>query len=291
MRSTKIVFGGSLLVSLAVLFSACDKKEEKKAEVAPPIEDQRVVAFRKECGEVSGAWPNFELICDGLAAEKTPEQLAPFLGLVRRLSADLKRLGPEVAKQVVAKCSVTATSKKPSVSELMFCLSFNGLNVEHLATGSDDAKKYAELIEKTREPAPSYPTGSTQDDETLRAQVRQSIVYSCIEQAEAYLKAACSAIAVHEVFAGRPFGDNGELAKAFDTVVGLYSAAGLPQQYAKQALKDIGIPIEVIDAPGNVQAAATKAASDAAEAAKNQHEQSKKDANDFLESNNVPFRL
>ena len=282
-KHTNVIFWSSAVL-LLVLCGGCESKTDRENK-------EKVALFRKECAQISGAWPNFELVCESLATEKKPEQLDPFLQLVRKLSSDLTRLGPVVATQVVASCSMNSTLDKPSASELMFCLSFSGLNVEQLTQGTDEAKKYAEFLERVRIPKPVYPSGSSPDQEAIRDKAREAMVYACIKQGEAYLKAACSAIAVHEIFADRPFGSSGELAKAFDELTKIYAVAGLPQQFAKQALKDIGVPAEILDAPDKINGIAYEAAAEAAESAKRQHEQTKTDVNDFFEANGVDWRL
>lgn len=255
-RSFLMVFLG-----LAYLLSGCGSKTETPA-VSPKAQ-----AFHDDCATFAPAIPGFAPLCESLPKEKTPEQLATYDDTINTLIGDFKKWGPEVAKNLIAKCASKALVKASSPLDLQFCLETSHLNVESLAKGSSDAKAYAPLIGKVQqEPSPD-PNAWSSLSEEQRTNLRRTAVDACATKAGGYVGAACAAVALHEeLFASKPFGPNGEGAKVFDKAMELYKYANAPQDMAKKALEDIGIPSSILNTPEATTAAAAKAVSDTANA-------------------------
>lgn len=254
-------------------------------------ENQKTTAFKRDCKSVSPLFPRFDAFCEQVAKETYPANLEPYSQLVNKLRQDIQRLGPDIAKKTILDCVSTSLSAKPDPKKLMFCMSFKGLRLEDLSQGKGTAEDYLKVIEKS-EISPVYPTESTPGAESQRAEVRKALIYGCVEQGEGYLKTVCSAVAIHEVFASRPFGDSGELAKAFDGVVKVYAVASLPQSLAKQTLHNIGVPdnvIAVLDTPNKVTSEVTKEAVKAVQTVNNGVEHAKSELNKQIQS--LPFKF
>ena len=230
------------------------------------IPDDRVLeTFVAECGVFTAAFPDISIPCGDFAEGKSPATLRVYLTWIQTGKAQLMALGPTIAQELLKSCLANAASEKPDPSGLLFCINMRkkGNDLEKLAKpGGGSLPDYGRLASDTVEPVPQYPSEDTQQAAAQRAEVRKQLVYSCIEQSTDYVQAICTAVAVHEIFAERPFGDDGELAKAFDKVVQVYVVTQAPQllirEEAREALLRANINDQVVNAIVNPQEGAVE---------------------------------
>jgi hypothetical protein len=244
--------------------------------------------FLKDCLAVAPAIPNFSIVCHGLAQEKTLQELKLYDASMLALADDIKKWGPDAAKNLIAKCAASAVDKKPSPFVLQWCLETHHFNAQELAKGSgpakgtgtpktssnttanttssDNTENYAAIFGKVQNPPDpnNLPDWSSLNDQQ-KTSIRNTAVHACAAQAADYVGAACAVVAAHEdIFAKEPYGPNGEGAKAFDKVMQTYKATA-PQEMAKKALEGLGIPASSLNTPQAVQSAALKTLNDTAQ--------------------------
>jgi hypothetical protein len=245
------IVGGAVLSALLALSGMPIRAE---VEVA----DAEVAGlFASECEAFSAAVPDLAIPCADFGAGRSASALRIYLGWMRTAKHELMAQGPKMAQALVQSCLANAASEAPDLPALLWCIRLkkNGSDLEKLARGEGALKDYGQLARSATEPVPAYPSEDGEEAEAQRAEVRKAAVYACIAEGEGYLKALCGAVAIHEAFARRPFGDNGELAKAFDTVVKIYAIAEAPrmviQVQVKETLERAGFNDQVAQAVAN----------------------------------------
>ena len=77
------------------------------------------------------------VLCDATVKENADhlEMLASYKTIYEHLAEDLKKVGPEAAKQVVLQCTQNATQKDPKPVATLFCLKLKTLDIQKLAAG------------------------------------------------------------------------------------------------------------------------------------------------------------
>jgi hypothetical protein len=216
-------------------------------------------AFIKECTTLVRAVPDLSLPCSDFAKGKPAAVVRQYLSLVRAAKTALMSAGPQIAQEMLKSCLGNAATKNSDPGELLFCIRLKkqGNDLVKLAKGQGSLKEYGKMAQASTEPVPAYPTDNSPQAEAQRAEVRKDLVYGCAEQETGYIQALCGAVAVNEIFASRPFGDNGELAKAFDKVVQIYAVTEAPriviQGEVKELLQRAGLNDQVATAISNPQ--------------------------------------
>jgi len=232
-----------------------------------PLPDEKVrPTFIKECTALTRAVPDLSLPCADFAKGRSTAVLRQYLDLVETAKKALMSAGPQIAQEMLKSCLGTAAGKNADPGELLFCIRLQkqGNDVQKLAQGKGTLKGYAKMAQDSAKPVPGYPTEDSPQAEAQRAEIRKELIYSCVQKETGYIQALCGAVAVNEVFANRPFGDNGELAKAFDTVVKIYAVTETPrlviQGEVKEMLQRAGINDQVATAISNPQEGAIEGA-------------------------------
>jgi hypothetical protein len=225
------------VVALAALLAVPTAPSGTTVEV-PDAEIPRL--FASECEEFSAALPDLAVPCADFGAGQSAATLRIYLGWMRTAKQELLAQGPKIAQSLVQSCLANAAAEAPDLPALLWCINLkkSGSDLEKLARGEGALPDYGRLAKSAADPVPGYPTEDGEQAERQRAEVRRAAVYACIEEGEGYLKALCGAVAIHEAFARRPFGDNGELAKAFDTVVQIHAVADAPRQVIQAQVRD-----------------------------------------------------
>jgi hypothetical protein len=249
-----------LLISALLVPSATHAQQE-------PLPSRKVrPTFIKECVSLGKAIPDLSLPCVDFARGRSVATLRDYLGLVQTAKKALMTAGPQMAQEMLKSCLGNATRNKPDPGGLLFCLGlgkFQHIDLERLAKGKGSLNDYGKLAQATRKEVPVYPDENSPQAESQRATIRKELVYGCVAKESGYVQVLCSAVAVNEAFARRPFRDNGELAKAFDKVVQVYAITEAPrvaiQSEAKEILQRAGINDQVATAITNPQEGAVEA--------------------------------
>ncbi len=215
--------------------------------------------FVRECKALTKTLPDLALPCTDFVKGKSDETIRAYLAMIQSAQQQLVAQGPELAQSIMKGCMANTVAEKPDLGGLLFCLRIrrNGTDLEKLSKGEGSWGEYAKLANDASKPVPSYPVEDTAQSEKQRAAVRQAVVYACVKEGDGYVRALCGAVAAHEAFASRPFGDNGELAKAFDTVLKVYAITEAPKQAIQAEVKEIlqraGFNDQVAQAVANPQ--------------------------------------
>jgi len=240
-----IVCGLILFVSSAVAQDVPDKDVDK--------------TFVRECRSLAKVVPDLALPCSDFVKGKSPATVRSYLALIETAKQQLVAQGPAIAQSVVKGCMANAAGDKPDLGGLLFCVRIRrkGNDLEKLAKGQGTWGDYAKLANDAAAPVPTYSAENTAQGEKQRAAVRQAAVYACVKEGDGYVRALCTAVAAHEAFAKRPFGDNGALAQAFDNIVKVYAITEAPKQLiqgeVKEALQRAGFNDQVAQAVANPQ--------------------------------------
>lgn len=247
----------SCILAVACLLSATLSVIAGETTKIPDADVKKT--FLRDCRALSRAVPDLALPCTDFEKGKSPATLRIYLGFIDTAKRQFRTQGPEIAKSVMKDCMVNAAGQKPDLGGLLFCIRLRrkGSDLEKLAKGQGDWADYAKLANRVAAPIPSYPADTTADGEKQRAAVRKAAVYACAAKGDGYIRTLCTAVAAHEAFANRPFGDNGELAKAFDSLLKIYAITEAPKQViqeeVKESLERAGFNDQVAEAVANPQ--------------------------------------
>lgn len=231
-----------------------------------PLPSRKVrPTFIKECVSLARAIPDLSLPCADFAKGKSIAILRDYLGMAQTAKKALMSAGPLMAQEMLKSCLGNAAHKKPDPGGLLFCLrlsKFQHIDLERLAKGKGSLNDYGKIAQATSKEEPVYPAENSPQAESQRAAIRKALVYSCVAKEAGYVQALCSAVAVHEIFASRPFGGSGDLARAFDKVVQVYAITEAPraaiQSEVKEILQRAGINDQVATAISNPQEGAVE---------------------------------
>src|SRR5579862_9408849 len=170
--SWKRRLGPIAVLLAAAALGSCNQSQTTQTKATPV--DPKIAAFQAGCSALQPMVPTLPQMCADMAARKSPIELQPFIDALEGVNSNLKKAGPDLAKQIVSDCAKMANSAKPDLSSLIVCVDFRTLHVQDIAKGNGSVNQISTLLQKASEQPEQVPADKSASSENQRKAIRQS---------------------------------------------------------------------------------------------------------------------